>query len=80
MFCEEQQERTQEFILRWSPNHGQSYRETVRQQYNFSPLTATRETEDYGIDLDGVTAFELRILPDIRGGSAYGSLAELFLA
>ena len=52
----------------------------MRQQYNFSPLAATREMEDYRVDLDGVTVLELRILPDIRGGSACGSLAELFLA
>ena len=80
LFREDRQERTQEFVLRWSPNHGQSYREIVRQQYNFSPLAATREVEDYHVDLDGVTALELRILPDVRGGSASGSLAELFLA
>jgi len=79
-FREDQQERTQEFVLRWSPNHGQSYREIVRQQYNFSPLAATCETEDYRIDLDGVTVLELRILPDVRGGNACGSLEELFLA
>jgi hypothetical protein len=36
--------------------------------------------EDYRIDLDGVTALELRILPDIRGVGGYASLAELFLA
>jgi hypothetical protein len=80
LFCEDQQERTQEFMLQWSPDFSQSYREIVRQQYNFSPLGATREMEDYRLDLDGVTALELRILPDIRGGSACGSLAELFLA
>jgi hypothetical protein len=80
LFREDQRERTQEFVLRWSPNHGQSYGEIVRQQYNFSPLAATRETEDYRIDLDGVTVLELRILPDVRGGNACGSLEELFLA
>jgi hypothetical protein len=80
LFREDQHERTQEFALRWSPNHGQSYREIVRQQYNFSPLAATRETEDYSVDLNGVTVLELKISPDIRGGSACGSLAELFLA
>jgi hypothetical protein len=80
LFCEDQQERTQEFVLRWSPNHGQSYAEIVRQQYNFSPLAATREVEDYGVDLGGVTALELKILPDVRGGSACASLAEWFLA
>ena len=80
LFCEDHQERTQEFVLRWSPDHGESYKEIVRQQYNFSPLGATREMEDYRIDLDGVTALELRILPDIRGVGACASLAELFLA
>ncbi len=77
MFHEVEQERTQEFVLRWSPDGGQSYREIVRQQYNFSPPGATREVEDYTIDLDGVTALELKIVPDISRGSARASLAEL---
>ena len=37
VFQEDEKERTQEFVLRWSPDGGQSYREIVRQQYNFSP-------------------------------------------
>ena len=49
----------------------------MRQQYNFSPPGAAREVEDYNIDLDGVTALELRIVPDISGGSARASLAQL---
>ena len=80
VFQENDRERTQQIVLRWSADTGQSYREIVRQQYNFSPLAATREMEDYRINLDGVTVLELGILPDIRGGSACGSLAELFLA
>ena len=80
MFQEGEQERTQEFVLRWSPNGGQSYREIVRQQYNFSPPEAAREVEDYNVDLDGVTALELKIVPDISGGSARASLAQLRLA
>ena len=80
LFCEDQLVRTQEFVLCWSANRGESYKDIVRQQYNFSPLGATREMEDYRIDLDGVTALELRILPDIRGVGGYASLAELFLA
>jgi hypothetical protein len=79
LFREDQQERTQEFVLRWSPNRGQSYKEIVRQQYNFGPLAAT-EMENYRVELDGVTVLELKILPDIRGGSARGSLEELLLA
>jgi hypothetical protein len=80
VFHEDGQERTQEFVLRWSPDGGKSYREIVRQQYNFSPPAATREVEDYEIDLDGVTALELKIVPDISGGSTHASLAQLRLA
>jgi hypothetical protein len=80
VFHEEEQERTQEFVLRWSPDGGQSYREIVRQQFNFSPPAATRELEDYAVDLDGVTGLELRIVPDISGGSTRATLAQLRLA
>jgi hypothetical protein len=80
LFHEDQQARTQEFVLRWSPNGGQSYREIVRQQYNFSPGGITRELEDYAVDLAGVKALELRIVPDISGGDARASLAQLRLA
>ncbi len=80
VFQEDEQERTQEFVLRWSPDGGQSYREILRQQYNFSPPEAAREVEDYDVDLDGVTALELRIVPDISGGSTRASLAQLRVA
>ena len=53
VFQEDQKERTQEFVLRWSPDGGQSYRDIVRQQYNFSPPAAVSEVEDYDVDLDG---------------------------
>jgi len=80
LFHEDQQARTQEFVLRWSPDGGQSYREIVRQQYNFSPPGVTRESEDYAVDLTGVTALELRIVPDISGGDARASVAQLRIA
>jgi hypothetical protein len=80
LFHEDQQARTQEFVLRWSPDGGQSYREIVRQQYNFSPPSVTREFEDYTVDLAGVTALELRIVPDISGGDARASVAQLRIA
>jgi hypothetical protein len=79
LFQEGEQPRTQEFVLRWSPDGGQSYREIVRQQYNFSPPETAREIEDYDVDLDAVTGLELRIVPDISGGSARASLAQLRL-
>lgn len=80
VFSEETQERTQEFVLQWSADGGQSYREIVRQQYNFSPPETSQEVEDYHVDMNGVTALELRIVPDISGGSAYASLSQLSLA
>ena len=80
VFDEKQHGRTQEFALRWSPDGGQSYREVVRQQYTFSPPATTREVENYTVDLDGVTALELSIVPDISGGEARASLARLQLA
>ena len=80
LFHEDQQARTQEFVLRWSPDGGQSYREIVRQQYNFSPPAVTRELEDYAVDLFGVTVLELRIVPDTSGGDARASVAQLRIA
>ena len=79
-FDEEEQARTQEFVLRWLPKGQQSRREIVRQQFTFSPPATNQESEDYSVKLDGVTALELEIIPDISGGAAYASLAEMRLA
>jgi hypothetical protein len=79
-FVEPSTERTQEYVLRWSPDGGQSFREIVRQQWNFSPRGATRETEDLHVELPAVTVLELIIIPDISGGNAFASLAQLRLA
>lgn len=80
VFEENEQARTQEFVLRWSPDGGRSYREIVRQQYNFSLPGAACEREDYVVDLAGLTALELEIVPDIGGGSARASVTQLRLA
>lgn len=79
-FVEPVTARTQEFVLRWSPDGGHSFREILRQQWNFSPQGATSETEDHRVDLPGVTVLELSINPDIGGGTVHASLAELRLA
>jgi len=79
-FHEDEFERTQQFVLRWSSNGGASYLEIVRQQYNFSPPGTTSECEDYHVDIVGVTALELNIIPDLSGGAARASLAQLKLA
>lgn len=80
LFHEIERARTQEFVLRWSPDGGQTYREIVRQQYNFSPPGTIRELEDYTVDLEGVTVLELNITPAINGGEARAALERLRLA
>ena len=79
-FVETHTERTQEYVFRWSPDGGKSFREIARQQWNFSPQGATSETEDLHVDLPAVTVLELNIIPDISGGNAVASLAKLRLA
>ena len=80
VFQEDEQDRTHEFVLRWSTDGGQSFREIVRQQYNFSPPHNTLEIEEYAVDLDGLTELELSIIPDISGGLAPASVSQLSLA
>jgi len=79
-FVEPHAERTQEYVLRSSADGGQSFREIVRQQWNFSPRGATSESEDHHVDLPAVTVLELCITPDISQGNAFASLAQLRLA
>jgi hypothetical protein len=79
-FLEPSTERTQEYVLRWSPDSGQSFREIVRQQWNFTPHGTTSETENHHVELPAVTILELNIIPDISGGNAFASLAQLRLA
>jgi hypothetical protein len=69
--------RTQEFVLRWSPDGGCSFREIVRQQWNFSPPSTIREVEEYPVELAGVKVLELVIVPDIGRGAARASLKSL---
>jgi hypothetical protein len=80
VFEETETERTQEFVLRWSPDGGRSFREIVRQQWNFSPPNTSREVEEYQFDLSGVNVLELIIVPDISRGSARASLKSLRLS
>jgi hypothetical protein len=77
VFEEAATERTQEFVLRWSADGGHSFREIVRQQWNFSPPNTTREVEEYHVQLSDVTVLELVIVADISGGTARASLKSL---
>lgn len=76
MFADDAQQRTQEFVLRWSPDGGNSWHDIVRQQYHFSPPDTVSELEEYSVDLNSVTALELEIIPQI-GGGAYATLAQM---
>jgi hypothetical protein len=76
VFEERDHERVHEFSLRWSSDQGVTFHSIVRQQFSFSPSGATREVEDYSVDLDGVTEIELHINPDISGRPVVASLAE----
>lgn len=78
-FRETALERTQEFVLRWSPGRG-VLEEILRQQWNFSPEGAVHQAEDYQVSLKGATMIELTVNPDLRGSVAYASLERLRLA
>jgi hypothetical protein len=81
VFEETETERTQEFVLRWFSDGGHSFREIVRQQWNFSPPETIREIEDYQVELSDVTVLELVIAPDkSRGAAARASFKSLRLA
>jgi hypothetical protein len=80
VFEETETERTQEFVLRWSPDGGRSFQEIVRQQWNFSPPNTIREVEEYRVEISDVTVLELVILPDISRGAARASLKSLRLS
>jgi hypothetical protein len=80
LFEENETPRTQEFVLRWSPESGGSLNEVVRQQWNFSPPESIRESEEYRVELSNVTLLELVIKPNIGGGVARASLKNLRLS
>ena len=81
VFEEAETERSQEFLLRWFFDGGHSFREIVRQQWNFSPPETIREIEDYQVELSDVTVLELVIVPDkSRAAATRASLKSLRLA
>jgi hypothetical protein len=80
VFEENETERTQEFVLRWCSTGDSSFKDIVRQQWNFSPPDSTREVEEYRVDLPNLTVLELIIKPHISGGHARASLKRLRLS
>jgi hypothetical protein len=75
-FHEADQERTQEFVLRWASKEGQALTEVRRQRWNFSPSGSTTQAENYSVSLDGVGVLELLINPDLSAKMGVASLAR----
>jgi hypothetical protein len=79
-FVESEVERTQEFTIGWAGVAGGPLKEVVRQQWTFSPAGSTSEIEHYDVCLDGVSALELAIKPDLGRENAVATLAEWRIA
>jgi hypothetical protein len=71
--------RTQELQLAISCDGGQTYRELLRQEYNFSPPSTTFEREDWAVSADAVTHLRLGIKPDKGDKPSRATLTSLVL-
>jgi hypothetical protein len=80
VFEDSESARTQEFVLRWSRGQESSFREIVRQPWNFSPGGSVRENEDHTVHLSEVGILELIIVPDKSGGDVRASLRSFRVA
>ena len=72
--------RTQELALSVSLDGGRTYRELVRQEYNFSPPATTFEREVWSASAGAVTHLRLDIKPDKGGRVGRATLTSLTLA
>ena len=71
--------RTQELQLAFSTDGGRTYREVLRQEYNFSPPGTTFEREDWAVAAEGVTHLRLAIRPDKGGKPCRATITTLAL-
>ena len=62
-----------------SQDGGQTYRELVRQEYNFSPPGTTFEREEWSVEADAMTHLRLAIKPDKGGKPCRATLTTLAL-
>ena len=76
---ETEQGRTQELQLAVSRDDGQTYRELLRQEFNFAPSGTTFEREEWNIGAEGITHLRLQIKPDKGGRPCRASLTALVL-
>jgi F5/8 type C domain len=69
--------RTQEMTVSVSQDGGQTYRELLRQEFNFSPPGTTLEHEEWSIKADAVSHLQLKIKPDKGGTVGRATLTTL---
>ena len=72
--------RTQELALSVSSDGGRTYRELVRQEFNFSPPGTSFERELWSVSVGAVTHLRLDIKPDKGGRAGLASLTSLSVA
>ena len=72
--------RTQEVSVSASSDGGQTYREIVRQEFNFSPPDTSFERELWSTSAGAVTHLRLEIKPDKGGRVGRATLTSLTLA
>jgi hypothetical protein len=71
--------RTQELTLATSRDGGQTYREVLRQEFNFSPSGTTFEHEEWRLAAEGITNLRVWIRPDKGGKPCRASMTSLVL-
>lgn len=71
-------ERTQQVQIAASSDGGQTFRDVLVQEFNFSPTGATFQREGWRVDLATVTTLRLVVVPNKRG-SGKASLTTLRL-
>ena len=69
--------RRQEILLSVSQDGGLTYRDLIRQEYDFSPTGATFESEHWTIREKGVTHLRLMIKPDKGDGPGHATVSAL---
>jgi hypothetical protein len=72
--------RTQELSVSVSDDGGRTYRNLVRQEFNFSPPGTTFEREIWSVAAARVTHLRLEIKPDKGGRIGLATLTSLSLA
>jgi hypothetical protein len=72
--------RTQELTVSVSSDGGRTYRELVRQEFNFSPPGTSFERERWSTPAGAVTHLRLEIKPDKGGRLGRATLTSLALA